>query len=382
MASDSDEELKQRKEELEEELDAYARAGVVSPSLIKGARWVSRLLWVGLIAVVVVMFWQNRGRVSERDYEAAVKSAHSWKDKAAKAQEETNKIEPAWTYIELSAKAEGIVTNDSPLVVATELVKSLKKRAEKATVSASTSADHHQAWANELLARMRAEVAYAKHWQEYLGRDAGSKDDALAMLKQASSASEARRFELVREAAEKGREPIRLAALEMLKTSDIASIRVGAMVLARLGSDEAELRDAASRTKDSEVMFLHAVLRFGFGGTRIEGASEHAESWLVEVANAQDGIPLELRQTWQSAKAVHKPALFAMICASAISTDVEFLGGVANSTRTMTERILAVRALGRLRAKASVPMLSKLAAKDDELGSNAKAALDRIRGAN
>ena len=60
--------IAERRQELEEEAEEYASHGIVSPSLMKGARWFSRILWLAMSALVVVMIYQLNTRVPEADY--------------------------------------------------------------------------------------------------------------------------------------------------------------------------------------------------------------------------------------------------------------------------------------------------------------------------
>jgi hypothetical protein len=44
-ATDAENDARARQQELEEELEAYTRKGIVSPSFMKAVRWFSRILY-------------------------------------------------------------------------------------------------------------------------------------------------------------------------------------------------------------------------------------------------------------------------------------------------------------------------------------------------
>ncbi|MBP9891953.1 MAG: hypothetical protein KBG84_08595 [Planctomycetes bacterium] len=75
MALNRDKSIEERKQEIDEELEEYSSRGIVSPNALKAARWLSRILWLAMSALVVVMLYQLNTRVPEADYKKLEKQA-------------------------------------------------------------------------------------------------------------------------------------------------------------------------------------------------------------------------------------------------------------------------------------------------------------------
>jgi hypothetical protein len=75
MALNRDKSIEERKQEIDEELEEYASRGIVSPNALKAARWLSRILWLAMSALVVVMLYQMNTRVPEADYKKLERQA-------------------------------------------------------------------------------------------------------------------------------------------------------------------------------------------------------------------------------------------------------------------------------------------------------------------
>ncbi|CAG0946924.1 hypothetical protein ANRL1_03444 [Anaerolineae bacterium] len=87
--------IAERRQELEEEAEEYASRGIVSPSLLKGARWFSRILWLAMSALVVVMIYQLNTRVPEADYKKLEKQAEELQAERKRAQDELDGLKMA-----------------------------------------------------------------------------------------------------------------------------------------------------------------------------------------------------------------------------------------------------------------------------------------------
>lgn len=75
MALNRDKSIDDRKREIDEEIEEYSSRGIVSPTALKAARWLSRILWLAMSALVVVMIYQLNTRVPEADYNKLEKQA-------------------------------------------------------------------------------------------------------------------------------------------------------------------------------------------------------------------------------------------------------------------------------------------------------------------
>ncbi len=84
--------IAERRQELEEEAEEYASHGIVSPSLMKGARWFSRILWLAMSALVVVMIYQLNTRVPKTDYKKLEKQAGELQTERKRAQDELDTL--------------------------------------------------------------------------------------------------------------------------------------------------------------------------------------------------------------------------------------------------------------------------------------------------
>lgn len=75
MALIRDKSIEERKREIDEEIEEYSSRGIVSPTALKAARWLSRILWLAMSALVVVMLYQLNTRVPEADYKKLERQA-------------------------------------------------------------------------------------------------------------------------------------------------------------------------------------------------------------------------------------------------------------------------------------------------------------------
>ncbi|MCC6573253.1 MAG: hypothetical protein IT462_05620 [Planctomycetes bacterium] len=66
----------------DEELEEFARHGVVSPAALKAAKWISRGLWLGMSVLVVILLVRQGDMVAKSNYDRAVADLKA-KSKAA-----------------------------------------------------------------------------------------------------------------------------------------------------------------------------------------------------------------------------------------------------------------------------------------------------------
>jgi len=95
MALNRDKPIDERRQELEEEAEEYASRGIVSPTALKAARWFSRILWLAMSALVVVMIYQLNTRVPEADFKKLEKQAGELQMERKRAQDELDTLKMA-----------------------------------------------------------------------------------------------------------------------------------------------------------------------------------------------------------------------------------------------------------------------------------------------
>ncbi len=95
MALNRDKPIDERRQELEEEAEEYASRGIVSPTALKAVRWFSRILWLAMSALVVVMIYQLNTRVPEADFKKLEKQAGELQTERKRAQDELDTLKMA-----------------------------------------------------------------------------------------------------------------------------------------------------------------------------------------------------------------------------------------------------------------------------------------------
>ncbi len=95
MVNKLDKPIDERRQELEEEAEEYASRGIVSPTALKAARWFSRILWLAMSALVVVMIYQLNTRVPEADFKKLEKQAGELQTERKRAQDELDTLKMA-----------------------------------------------------------------------------------------------------------------------------------------------------------------------------------------------------------------------------------------------------------------------------------------------
>lgn len=359
---EKDAELQRRREELEEELEAYAHRGIVSPNLLKMARWLSRIMWLVLCVLLVVAVWDGWGKVPREERDAALKRAKKGEEERAAA--ETMFGEAAADLVAARAReaqAKADQEGDQP-----------------------RQADAAQCAARNQVQRAWAEQAYARHWQALLAKaEPGAhaidpRSNALALVEQAATAPAAQRFELLRELADHGREATGQAARVMLERENEAARAVAALVLSRIGlpEDLALLETLAGKTKQDgalrEIWFARSMLVLS-GGSQPASAVKDvfiAEYWLAGVLRGYEAKPVELAKAYREAPPGFKLELLALLCEAATPEQEDLMKSVATSTRPGAERILAVRWLGQ--RKLARDVLKSLADGGDAVAEEAR----------
>lgn len=364
---DKDDKLAQRKRELEQELEAYAQAGISSPNVVKVARWVSRFLYLGMAALVAYLLISGWGSVSKDKYETAVKSANDFSKKAKEAQTRADDLESRLSFAE-----------------ARLVVKTGELESERA---GATAADRLNEQARALIARAFGEKAYAGHWREKLEGvtpDAHGVDPvvgAKALLRQASVAPAAMRFELLRETVDFGAQACAQAASELLK-DPAPGVRVAAAtLLSRLhgaGADEkletaarAELEPQARR----DIWFAWSVQAL-----RAPPAGEWTpEAWVGYTVRQADAPVDDLFDAYTKAPPEYKGALLALMAeAAGPGYAPQFIGVATAQERTPAERIIAVRWCGERKEESARAVLTGLSEGKGPVAPEAAKALDAI----
>jgi len=141
-----DEQLEQRKRELEEELEAYAQSGVSSPGLLKAARWVSRGLYFLMAGLVAFLLFSGWGKVSKQDHEAAVRRVSQLNTQLSETR--TERDEHARRALRLESEVEQV------------------RRTVQYLESGTAEADRELIQAARLLSTDDAAVVWARDWRD------------------------------------------------------------------------------------------------------------------------------------------------------------------------------------------------------------------------
>ena len=379
----------ERKQDIEEELDLYAEAGVVSPGLLKSARWMSRALWMAMTAVVVYLLFSGWGRVSETEYEEVRDRARRSYERAEALQTEVNPLRGVDRLVQAEAERLGI--EESNPIARTMKVMAEAEKARRVALLAEDPPGKAEAAigrARALIRRLYGEIAYAEHWRRMLeraepGAHTGDPAGAAAsFLAQAGEANAADRFELLREVADMGREGVRVGAAKQLQHANAGVRSAAAITLARCAdaADLARLDSAANGEKDPaarrEIAFAASLLAVTSGGESVSELYE-PEAWLRAGYN-NDLDALEKR--WQGAQGRQALELLALLGEYAGLDRRALFRQVAAQERPTPERIVAVRWLARRGDKEAAGLLKSLAEGQGALAEEAAKALKKIEG--
>ncbi|MCC6465157.1 MAG: hypothetical protein IT463_07445 [Planctomycetes bacterium] len=373
--------LARRKDELEAELDAYAAKGVVSPGLLKAARWVSRGLWMALCVLVVVLLVSGWGKVSRETYDEAVKSANKQAERARNAERQLEDVVAADLYLRAQAAAFGVPNAESaPLLgVVKGILDASRADAEQLQHSAGplVLADRAGEQARSLLLRARLQRTQAHVWRMALA-PAGDAAAAAADLRRCASATESEREEILRNLPRHGAEALAAAGREALLGEDPVT---AARLLALLGrrADVAMLdRFAAGDVPPlarREALLARSLLALdGEGEAPAAPARFEAEAW---VASAVAGDAAALAEAYRKAPDESKLELLALLAETAGTAQRDLFAGAATS-RPAAERIVAIRWAGARKDGGSRELLAGLAAGKDDVAAEAARALARL----
>ncbi|MBX3473436.1 MAG: hypothetical protein KF754_03570 [Planctomycetes bacterium] len=340
--ADREAELKQRREDLEQELESYARAGVVSPTMLRGAKWFSRALYMAMAALVVFLMFSGWGKHSQGTVDELQSSRDAWKKRADDFKAEKNLLEE----------------KVGSLIVDAARADAARRDAEAAT-RGGAAADAAQGRARLLVSRVWGEQAYNRHWREILARaephaHGDPKSGAIAMIEQAVTAPANQRFELMRELADFGAEGVGAAARGLLISDNIGARPLAALALARLGraEDLALMDKVAAQTEDPaaarEIWFAGSLLSLESDAPS-PAANDVAEYWLRFALRSFESRQALLADHYRSAAESARLDLLALLCECAGPDQEDLMRSVASSDRATGERMLAVRWLAQRR---------------------------------
>lgn len=364
-----DEALQRRREELEDELERFAKAGVPSPGLVKAARWLSRGLWLAMTAVVVFLLFSGYGKVSQEKFDEATKAITAWEAANKKLKSELDTTQEKMGELMIEA-----ATRESEL-------RALREGPEAAALATSRAYD--------LSARFWGDITWSAQWPERLARaepeahGVDPTEGVIAILKQAAYAALPMQNELVRETTDFGLDGSLKGAARCLVDAD-PKVRVqGAMLLARLqgNADDPGFAAAISAEKDpvalrgllyAESLYLRIRMKADAAPTRFE-----PEYLLRYTFLRVDGVADSLEQAYRGAPAEHRLDCLAMLALHAGRTHSKVFGQVARSTdRPVAERLLAVRWIAARGDDEARQVLKGLAAGKDVIGQEAAQALE------
>lgn len=362
-----DEALQRRKEELEEELEAYAQAGVSSPNLLKTARWVSRAMYLGMAALAAYLLFSGWGSVSKKQYNEAIERAQEFKGKLDETRKERD---------DLASRA-GV--NEARAILAVN-----ELEAER---TGAPAADRALQAASALVDRAWGEKAYAAHWREKLSGvqpDAHGVDPVEGvkeLLRQAAVSPAGMHFELLRETVDFGAAACAEGAKALLEDPSPAVRSVAGALLGRTQADGAvELLAAKAKTERDPL--AHRELWFAWSVhalRRPESGVWTPEAWVGYTVRAADPTLDDLLDAYNKAPAERKLDLLALLAAAAGKSYARQMSDVATSQeRSTAERIIAVRWFGDRKEDSGRAILKSLSEGKGPLATEAARTLDRL----
>lgn len=347
-------ELQRRKEALEEELETYAQAGAYSPGLVKASRWVSRILYFVMAAVVVFLVF-NRKDYSAEEMERAVDRANEIKKTADEAKKRMDQ-----------AESERDIAQTKLLLLEQEM---------KQLHEGPAAADRAQDDARKLVRRFWGERAYAQHWSQKLttaepeGHGVDPLTGARALITQAASAPAAQQNELLNEVSDFGRDGATQAVLELVDSKDPMVAAMAWRVAGWLGGEEIRAKAADVKGPLSGLAWSLVTREAPTPGRWTP------EVWVGFAIRAYDGTLDELIQAYKDAPDERRLALLALLAESAPARDAALFKSVATSDRPDAERIIAVRWMGARKDEGSRELLKSLSEGSGAIAAEAKKAL-------
>ncbi|MBZ0135866.1 MAG: hypothetical protein K8I27_05795 [Planctomycetes bacterium] len=349
--------LEQRKQALEEELENYAQAGAYSPGLVKASRWVSRILYF-LMAAILVFLLFNRKDYSEKEMEVAVDRAVAIKKTADEAKKRMEQAE-----------------SERDIAQAKLLLLEREVNEER---NGAPAADRAQESARNLVRRFWGERAYAQHWQQKLTTaepEAHGVEPLLGartLIIQAAGAPAAQQNELLGEVADFGRDAATQAVLELADSPQPAVTAMAWRVGGWLGGEGIKAKAAESRGAAPGLAWSLITAEAPSAGRFTP------EDWVGYATRGYDAPLDELVASYKAAPGDKRLALLALLVETAGGREGALFKSVATSDRPEAEKILAVRWMGARKHEGSRELLKSLSAGGSAVAAEAKKALGQL----
>ena len=350
-------ELQRRKEALEEELENYAQAGAYSPGLVKASRWVSRILYFVMAAVLVFLVF-NRKDYSEEEMQRAVDRANEIKQTANEAKK---RMEQAETERDIAQTKLLLLENE---------MKQLRE--------GPSAADRAQEDARKLLHRFWGERAYANHWAQKLataepeGHAVDPLTGAKSLITQAAAAPAAQQSELLNEVSDFGRDGATQAVLELIDSQDPQVAAMAWRVAGWLGGEDIATRAAEAKGPSSGLAWSLITREAPTSGRWAP------EAWAGYATRTYDATLEALVQAYKDAPESGRLGLLALLAEAAPLRDAALFKSVATSDRPDAEKIIAVRWMGTRKDEGSRDLLKSLSEGSNAVASEAKKALEQL----
>lgn len=370
--SNRDEELQERKRELEEELERYAQAGIASPNVVKAARWVSRGLYFLMAALVMYLLVSGWGSVSKEQHMKALKAANDAREQRDEIKAQRDEFASQY----LSERATSHVLRSE-----LESMRAPDREASRAMHDARI-----------LVERLYGERAYAAHWRERAesaepGAHGGEPVAAVKnLLRQAATAHSAVRFEVLRLAgADFGLAACRQAALDLLNADDADVRAVAALIYARAQAEDAAEVLAARAEQETDADTRREI--WLAWATRSDDAPQtdvwYPEAWAGYCVRTFDPSLHELVSRYAGAPDERRLELLALIATTGGGQHADAMSEIAvSASRPDAERIIAVRWFADRKEEGGLPLLERLSEGEGPLAKEAAIALQRMGRVN
>ena len=355
--SEKEAEIERRKQALEEELESYAQAGAYSPGLVKASRWVSRILYF-LMAAILMFLLFNRKDYTEQEMEAAVDRANEIKQTADEAKKRMQE-----------AESERDIAQTNLLLLENEI---------QQMRHGTPAANEAQEDARGLLRRFWGERSYAQHWQQKLttaephAHGVDPLVGARSLITQAATSPAAQQNELLNEVADFGRDAVTQAVLELVDDPDAAIAEMAWRVGGWLGGE-------GIKAKAGDVKGPHAALAWSMIAIDAPPKGHWSpEAWVGYATRGYDAPLDALAEAYKGAPEDSRLALLALLAEAAPARDGALFRSVAASDRPDAERIIAVRWIGERKDEGSRSLLKSLSEGSGEVAAEAKKALEQL----
>ncbi|MCF6228388.1 MAG: hypothetical protein L3J82_06985 [Planctomycetes bacterium] len=366
MTDKKSRDIEARRKELEEELDTYAQAGVSSPGVVKAARWVSRIMYLLMGAVVVIVLWTNKDAVPLKDFEAqkniVVKVKKQYKD----LQEQNQSLE-------------------DNLIQATKIA--VEKHVEAASyIDGEIAANRAGIRAKSLLVSAEYQELVRADWQKRTKAEFEDQVvlEAEKLIAEAAVLPEKAKFAAIDGLLDIGNPALTNAALRAFKKSGQESIALA--ILTYLGYKEIGIADLPEGASDAltRQMALKVSMQ-GVSAPVPPDAKTYylSEAWVGYVLSSE-GVDLKpLVEAFKTAPDENRFELLALLAEVAPVNQSAFFRQVATQGE-VGEKLIAIRWMGNRRADDPevVTVLEGLKADENSLiADTAKVALKRVQDA-